>query len=66
MNADLHNPNNPVYMSDLPKDPEICRCCQENEATDFWLTMSGRMYVCGGCIDFHISEDNKFLIEKIK
>ncbi len=67
MNADLHNPNNPVYMPDLPKvvEPVMCQCCQTEEATQYWLTLNGRLRMCDWCVNSP-DKDDGFLIEEIK
>ena len=55
----------PRYTTDPPEEPTICGACQESEATDYWLTTLGRMYLCGYCLDFHLKEDTRFLLEKL-
>ena len=65
MKSDKHGETDPRYMQDLEPEKETCGACEEEEATDYWLTTLGRMYLCGYCLDFHLKEDTHFLIERL-
>lgn len=65
MDKDIFNPNNPSYMPDLPKEPELCGLCGNDEAEDLWLTTIGKVYVCAFCLNYNLSEDTLILIEKL-
>lgn len=65
---DIHDPRNPVYLPDLPKEPEEpkkCQCCDEDEAIEFWLTSLGRKWICQYCLDYNLENETHFLIQKL-
>jgi hypothetical protein len=65
MDENTFRANNPIYIDDLPPEPEICGACDNEEATDYWLTSIGRIYLCATCLDWHLANDTNFLIEKL-
>lgn len=65
MTIDRNGETDPRFMEDEPKDIILCQCCQTEEATQYWLTLNGRLRMCDWCVNSPDNDDG-FLIEEIK
>mgnify|MGYP003495306171 FL=1 len=65
MTIDRNGETDPRFMVDAPKDKVMCQCCQNEEATQYWLTLNGRLRMCDWCVNSP-DKDDGFLIEEIK
>jgi hypothetical protein len=65
MTIDRNGETDPRFMVDAPKDKDMCMCCQTEEATQYWLTLNGRLRMCDDCVNSP-DKDDGFLIEEIK
>ena len=56
----------PRYDDYKPQPEKVmCMCCQTEEATQYWLTLNGRLRMCDDCVNSPDNDDG-FLIEEIK
>lgn len=64
MTIDRNGETDPRYQVDSPKDIVLCQCCLTEEATQYWITLNGRLRMCDWCVNSP-DNDDKFLIEKL-
>ena len=65
MTIDRNGETDPRFMEDVPRGILLCMCCQTEEATQYWLTLNGRLRMCDWCVNSP-DKDDGFLIEEIK